>query len=142
MLSNTLVESLLGLDECILSVTLINMNGQIVDYKSKYNIPHRAVSKLDHEGMWIRAVYAMVSQCAKTFGKVQAFVSLHEKAKLLVLPISDINALLLLTALPSADTEYILAKIESHMTNSDLSKRYQSDCKDNCIAPNRKWFKR
>ncbi len=140
MLPHIIVEKLLELDECILSVMLVNMNGQIVDYKSKYHIPHRAVTTLNHDGMWIRAAYAMLDQCAKNFGKIQAFVSLHEKAKLLALPISDINALLLLTVIPSANTEYITAKIESLMANSNLTARYQGDCKDNCIAPDRNWL--
>ena len=142
MLPHILVEKLLELDECILSVMLVNMNGQIVDYKSKYHIPHKAVTTMDHDGMWIRAAYAMLDQCTKNFGKIQAFVSLHEKAKLLALPVPNINALLLLTVIPSANTEYITSKVESLMANPNLASRFHDDCNDNFIAPDRNWLKR
>ena len=43
--------------------------------------------------------------------KVQTFVSLHEKVKLVVIPMTETNCLLVLTVLPSANTEYIASKI-------------------------------
>jgi len=53
----------------------------------------------------------MLEQFAKIFGKVQTFVSLHDKVKLVVMPMTEINCLLVLTVLPSANTEYITSKI-------------------------------
>lgn len=66
------------------------MQGQIVRYKSKYHIDncHPAVeSDSNNEtnyGVWVRATYAMIEQFAKTFGKVQTFVSLHELVDILM----------------------------------------------------------
>ena len=114
---NTIFERLLTLDESILSTTIVDMQGQIVRYKSKYHIDncHTAIeSDSNNEtnyGVWVRATYAMIEQFAKTFGKVQTFVSLHEKVKLVVIPMAESHCLLVLTVLPSANTEYIASKI-------------------------------
>lgn len=113
---NTIFERLLTLDESILSTTIVNMQGQIVRYKSKYHIDNclnSVESNSNNEtnyGVWVRATYAMIEQFVKTFGKVQTFVSLHEKVKLVVIPIAS-HCLLVLTVLPSANTEYIASKI-------------------------------
>lgn len=93
------------------------MQGQIVRYKSKFHI-NNCLSFIESNsncgsnyGVWVRATYAMLEQFAKIFGKVQTFVSLHEKVKLVVMPMTEINCLLVLTVLPSANTEYIASKI-------------------------------
>ncbi len=117
MLLKAIFEGLLELDESILSTTIVNMQGQIVRYKSKYHI-HSGLTSLESDsnngtnyGVWVRATYAMLEQFAKTFGKVQTFVSLHEKVKLVVIPMIETNCFLVLTVLPSANTEYIASKI-------------------------------
>ena len=114
---NTIFDQLLALDESILSTTIVNMQGQIVRYKSKYHI-HSGLTSLESDsnngtnyGVWVIATYAMLEQFAKTFGKVQTFVSLHEKVKLVVIPMIETNCFLVLTVLPSANTEYIASKI-------------------------------
>ena len=76
-------------------------------------------------GVWVRATYAMLEQFAKTFGKVQTFVSLHEKVKLLVLPMTETNCLLVLTVLPSANTEYIAGKINLVMIGYKQDKDHE-----------------
>jgi len=107
----------LALDESILSTTIVNMQGQIVRYRSKFHI-HNSLSSIESDGNFgsnygilVRATYEMLGQFAKIFGKVQTFVSLHDKVKLVVMPMSDLNCLLVLTVLPSANTEYIASKI-------------------------------
>jgi hypothetical protein len=121
---NTIFERLLALDESILSTAIVNMQGQIFSYKSKYHIDN-CITSVDSDsnndtnyGVWVRATYAMVEQFAKTFGKVHTFVSLHEKVKLVVIPMVETHCLLVLTVLPSANTEYITSKINLLMIDN------------------------
>jgi hypothetical protein len=140
----TKVDKLLELDESILSVAVVNMKGQIVCYKSKYQIPNKFISNKNHTGtdfgIWIRGAYAMFEQCAKNFGKVQTFVSLYEDVNLLVLPMNEINSLLVLTVLPSASIEYITAKISLLMSNCSPAKEIDDDYKKNRMASDNKWL--
>lgn len=114
--TSTIFEKILGMDDSILSVSIIDMKGQIVEYNSKYHIPISNENSETDFGIWIRAIYAMAEHCGKIFGKVQTFVSLHEKVKLMVLPMTKINFLLVLTVLPSANTEYIASRINLLIT--------------------------
>jgi len=107
----------LALDESILSTTIVNMQGQVVRYRSKFHI-RNSLSSIEsasnfgsNYGILVRATYEMLEQFAKIFGKVQTFVSIHDKVKLVVMPMTEINCLLVLTVLPSANTEYIVSKI-------------------------------
>ncbi|MGA8842389.1 MAG: hypothetical protein WB511_02310 [Nitrososphaeraceae archaeon] len=89
------------------------MKGQTVSRKSRYHISNAFVSdnaKTDCN-IWIRAAFAMVEQCAKGFGKVETFVSIYEKIKVMVVPLMPINSLVVLTMLPSVSVEYIIRKI-------------------------------
>lgn len=106
------------------------MQGQIVRYKSKYHIHNGLSIESDsingiNYGVWVRATYAMIEQFAKTFGNVQTFVSLHEKVKLIVLPMIEMNCLLVLTVLPSANTEYITSKINLLMIGYKQNKGFE-----------------
>jgi hypothetical protein len=128
---NTIFDQLLALDESILSTTIVNMQGQIVKYNSKYHI-HNGLTSPEPDsingtnyGVWVRATYAMIEQFVKTFGKVQTFVSLHEKVKLVVIPMTETNCLLVLTVLPSANTEYIASKINLLMIGYKQDKGYE-----------------
>lgn len=140
----TKVDKLLAPYESILSVTVVNMKGQIACYKSKYQIPNKFISNKNHNGtdfgIWIRAAYAMFEQCAKNFGKVQTFVSLYENVNLLVLPMKEINSLLVLTVLPSASTEYITAKISLLMSNCFPAKVIDDDYKKYHMASDNRWL--
>jgi hypothetical protein len=144
---NTIFDQLLALDESILSTTIVNMQGQIVRYKSKYHIHNGLTStKSDsingiNYGVWVRATYAMIEQFAKTFGKVQTFVSLHEKVKLVVLPMTETNCLLVLTVLPSANTEYIASKINLLMIRHKQDNGYV-DPKQFSIESGTKWARK
>lgn len=127
---NTIFDQILALDESILSTTIVNMQGQIVRYKSKYHIHNGLSIESDsingiNYGVWVRATYAMIEQFAKTFGKVQTFVSPHEKVKLIVLPMIEMNCLLVLTVLPSANTEYITSKINLLMIGYKQNKGFE-----------------
>ena len=53
----------------------------------------------------------MVEQCSNTLGNVTTFVSIHEKGKLLVIPLIEMGVSILLLLLPSTRTEYIIRKI-------------------------------
>lgn len=104
---------LLQIDESILSVAIVDMKGQTVSRKSRYHISNAFVSdnaKTDCN-IWIRAAFAMVEQCAKGFGKVETFVSIYEKIKVIVVPLMLIYSLVVLTMLPSVSVEYIIRKI-------------------------------
>ena len=66
----TKVDKLLALDESILSVTVVNMKGQIVCYKSKYQIPNKFISNKNHTGtdfgIWISSGICYVqTMCQK-----------------------------------------------------------------------------
>lgn len=110
---NKILENLLLVDDSILSVAMVDMNGHTVSSKSKYHINNGFVSnqREDDYGIWIRATFAMIGQCAKTFGKVDTFVSFHQKVKLLVIPMSEMNALIVLIVPRSTSAEYIISKI-------------------------------
>jgi len=83
----------------------------------------------------------MLEQFAKIFGKVQTFVSLHEKVKLVVIPMTEINCLLVLTVLPSANTEYIASKINLLMIGYRQDKGYE-DRKQFSIESGTKWARK
>ena len=144
---NTIFDQLLALDESILSTTIVNMQGKIVRHKSKYHI-HNCLTSIESDsnngtnyGVWVRATYAMIEQFAKTFGKVQTFVSLHEKVKLVVLPMTETNCLLMLTVLPSANTEYIASKINLLMIRHKQDNGYV-DPKQFSIESGTKWARK
>jgi hypothetical protein len=127
---NSIFERLLALDESILSTAIVNMQGQIVRYKSKYHIDNCLTcvesdsNNGTNYGVWVRATYAMIEQFAKTFGKVQTFVSLHDKVKLVFIPMTETHCILVLTVLPSANTEYIASKINLLMIGFKQVKVY------------------
>ncbi len=110
---HTIAGKLLKIDERILSVAVVDMKGQTVSRKSRHHISNEFVpdnAKTDCN-IWIRAAFAMVEQCAKSFGKVETFVSVYEKIKVMVVPLMPINSLVVLTMLPSVSVEYIIRKI-------------------------------
>jgi hypothetical protein len=123
------------------------MQGQIVRCKSKYHIHNHLTSTESDSncgsnyGLWVRATYAMLEQFAKIFGKVQTFVSLHEKVKLVVLPMTETNCLLVLTVLPSANTEYIASKINLLVIGYKRDKGYE-DHKQSSIESGTKWARK
>ena len=109
-----IAEELLQIDEGILSVGFVNFNGQTLLSKSKYYIKIGLDSK-DMNGLWMRAAFAMVEQCSKTFGNVSTFVTSYEKVKLAVWPHKDIEMLVLLVLLPSTSIEYVVSKVSSFL---------------------------
>jgi hypothetical protein len=114
----TIVERLLQMDEGILSVAFVNLNGQTLLSKSKYSIKIGFTSNNGKNdcGIWIRAAFAMVEQCSNTLGNVTTFVSIHEKGKLMVIPLIEMGVLILLLLLPSTSFEYIIGKIGTFLS--------------------------
>jgi hypothetical protein len=114
----TIVERLLQMDEGILSVAFVNLEGQTLLSKSKYSIKIGFTSNNGKNdwGIWIRAAFAMVEQCSNTLGNVTTFVSIHEKGKLMVIPLIEMEVLILLLLLPSTRTEYIIRKISTFLS--------------------------
>jgi len=114
----TIVERLLQMDEGILSVAFVNLEGQTLLSKSKYSIKIGFTSNNGKNdcGIWIRAAFAMVEQCSNTLGNVTTFVSIHEKGKLMVIPLIEMRVLILLLLLPSTRTEYIIRKISTFLS--------------------------
>ncbi len=82
----------------------------------------------------------MFEQCAENFGKVQQFVSLYENVNLLVLPMKEINSLLVLTMLRYASTEYITAKISLLMNNCSPAKEIDYGYNKNNMDSDNKWL--
>lgn len=113
-----ILEQLLLVDESILSVAIVDMNGHTLLSKSKYHIDNGFISnqKKDDYGVWIRAMYAMIEQCAETFGKADTFVSFHQNVKLMVVPKSEMNMLIVLIIPRSTSAEYIINKISRLVT--------------------------
>ena len=114
----TIVVRLLQMDEGILSVAFVNLEGQTLLSKSKYSIKIGFTSNNGKNdcGIWIRAAFAMVEQCSNTLGNVTTFVSIHEKGKLMVIPLIEMRVLILLLLLPSTRTEYIIRKISTFLS--------------------------
>jgi hypothetical protein len=114
----TIVERLLQMDEGILSVAFVSLEGRTLLSKSKYSIKIGFTSKNGKNdfGIWIRAAFAMVEQCSNTLGNVTTFVSIHEKGKLMVIPLIEMEVLILLLLLPSTRTEYIIRKISTFLS--------------------------
>ena len=127
---NTIVEKLLQIDESILSVAVVNMQGQTVASKNKYHIRNGFGSNDMRPdcGIWIRSAFAMVEQCSKSYGKIEAFVSYHENVKLVVVPLIQINSLLVLTVFPSASAEYIISKTSTLVTCHNLYGNWENTC--------------
>jgi hypothetical protein len=111
--THTIAGKLLQIDESILSVAIVDMKGQTLSRKSRYHIKNEFVSdngKTDCN-IWVRAAFAMIEQCVKSFGKVETFVSVYEKTKVMVVPLTPINSLVVLTMLPSVSVDYVIRKI-------------------------------
>ena len=115
--AHTIAGKLLQIDESILSVAVVDMRGQTLSHKSRYHIKNEFVSGKGETdcNIWIRAAFAMVEQCVKSFGKVETFVSIYEKTKVMVVPLLPINSLVVLTMLPSVSVEYVIRKINLTM---------------------------
>ena len=83
----------------------------------------------------------MIGQCAKTFGKVDTFVSFHQKVKLIVIPRSEMNALFVLIVPRSTSLEYIISKISklgiSHKDQKDWINTY----KEFDILQDKRWLR-
>src|SRR6476619_8553272 len=122
---NKILENLLLVDDSILSVAMVDMNGHTVSSKSKYHINNGLVSnqRNDDYGVWLRGTFAMIGQCAKTFGKVDTFVSFHQKVKLMVITRSEMTTLFVLIVYRSTSLTSILSKISklgiSHKDQKD-----------------------
>lgn len=120
----------------LLSVAIVDMRGQTLSRKSRYHIKNEYTSGKGQTdcNIWVRAAFAMVEQCAKSFGKVETFVSIYEKTKVMVVPLQSINFLVVLTMLPSVSVEYIIRKINLTMNyfetgRSREEKHIESDSK-------------
>lgn len=140
---NKILENLLLVDDSILSVAMIDMNGHTVSSKSKYHINNGFVSnqREDDYGVWIRATFAMIGQCAKTFGKVDTFVSFHQKVKLLVIPMSEMNALIVLIVPRSTSAEYIISKISELVICYKDHNSWKNNYKENDIMQDKRWLR-
>lgn len=140
---NKILENLLLVDDSILSVAMVDMNGQTVSSKSKYHINNGFVSnqREDDYGVWIRATFAMIGQCAKTFGKVDTFVSFHQKVKLLVIPMSEMNALIVLIVHRSTSAEYIISKISELVICYKGHNSWKNNYKENDIMQDKRWLR-
>lgn len=131
---NTIAGKILQIDESILSVAVVDMQGQTVSSKSRYHISNEFVSNYSKTdcSMWARAAYAMTEQCVKDFGKVETFVSTYEKMKVMVVPLPNINSLVVLTMLPSVSVEYVIRKTGALV---DFCKQEENTHKEYDIAP-------
>ncbi|MDQ5869954.1 MAG: hypothetical protein M3530_09555 [Thermoproteota archaeon] len=140
---NKILENLLLVDDSILSVAMVDMNGHTVSSKSKYHINNGFVSnqREDDYGVWIRATFAMIGQCAKTFGKVDTFVSFHQKVKLLVIPMSEMNALIVLIVPRSTSAEYIISKISELVICYKDHNSWKNNYKENDIIQDKRWLR-
>lgn len=141
--ANKILENLLLVDDSILSVAMVDMNGHTVSSKSKYHINNGFVSnqREDDYGVWIRATFAMIGQCAKTFGKVDTFVSFHQKVKLMVIPMSEMNALLVLIVPRSTSAEYIISKISELVISYKDHNSWKNNYKENDIMQDKRWLR-
>jgi hypothetical protein len=140
---NKILENLLLVDDSILSVAMVDMNGHTVSSKSKYHINNGFVSNqrnVDY-GLWLRATFAMIGQCAKTFGKVDTFVSFHQKVKLMVIPRSEMNALFVLIVPRSASLEYIISKISKLVISYKDQKDWINNYKESDILQDKSWLR-
>ena len=72
----------------------------------------------------------------QSFGKVEKFVSVYEKVKVMVVPLMPINSLVVLTMLPSVSVDYILRKINL-IVNYFRPQRYH---KNYDIESDSKWL--
>ena len=65
----TKIDKLLASDESILSVMVVNMKGQIVCYKSKYQTPNKFISNKNHTvtdfGIWMSGICNVRTICQK-----------------------------------------------------------------------------
>ncbi len=140
---NKILENLLLVDDSILSVAMVDMNGHTVSSKSKYHINNGFVSnqREDDYGVWIRATFAMIGQCAKTFGKVDTFVSFHQKVKLMVIPMSEMNALIVLIVPRSTSAEYIISKISELVICYKDHNSWKNNYKENDIMQDKRWLR-
>ena len=140
---NKILENLLLVDESILSVAMVDMNGHTVSSKSKYHIDNGFVSnqRNDDYGVWLRATFAMIGQCAKTFEKVDTFVSFLQKVKLMVIPGSEMNALFVLIVPRSASLEYIISKISKLGISHKNQKDWLNIYKESDILQDKRWLR-
>ena len=135
---HTITGKLLQIDESILSVAIVDRKGQTVSRKSRYHISNAFVSDNARTdcNIWTRAAFAMVEQCAKSFGKVETFVSVYEKIKVMVVPLMSSDSLVVLTMFPSVSVEYIIRKINL-IVNYSRPQRYH---KNYDIESDSKWL--
>jgi hypothetical protein len=134
---NALVENLLEIDEGVLSASLINFKGQIVASKSKYHINNGFTSGNGYGdancAVWVRAAYAMVEQFAKSFGNVHTFVTCHENLKVIVIPYTCMNSLIVLVTLGSASVEHLTPKVGALLPDIAVGNKlgeYKTNLKD------------
>ena len=140
---NKILENLLLVDDSILSVAMVDMNGHTVSSKSKYHINNGFISnqRNDDYGVWLRATFAMIGQYAKTFGKVDTFVSFHQKVKLMVIPRSEMNALFVLIVPRSTSLEYIISKISKLVISYKDQKDWINNYEESDILQDKSWLR-
>ena len=83
----------------------------------------------------------MVEHCAKTFGKVDTFVSFHQKVKLMVIPRSEMNALFVFIVPRSVSLEYILSKISKLVISYKDQNDWINNYKESDILQDKKWLR-
>ena len=68
---NKILENLLLVDDSILSVAMVDMNGHTVSSKSKYHINNGFVSnqRNDDYGVWLRVTFAMIGNVPRPLGR-------------------------------------------------------------------------
>lgn len=119
---NSIAKRLLQINQGIVSVAFVNHKGQILVSKVKVSEGSGSGFSFNDTNqncaIWSRAAYAMADQCSKMLGTLSAFTSIHEKGKLIVYPVHEMEMILLVLVIPSINCEYIITRIKEVVPES------------------------
>jgi hypothetical protein len=125
----SICNDILCLDDGIEAVSIMDLRGNMLSSaKSKNSFSNKRyeITKdiKDMAGSWAIVIFGMVQRMDEAFGKNEAVVSFHKKAKLMLIPILSNDKLVCLVMHRSSNEDYIINKIQTLLelrwdTNND-----------------------
>ncbi|HEY7108111.1 MAG TPA: hypothetical protein VH415_01665 [Nitrososphaeraceae archaeon] len=108
------IQQVLGMDESVLSVAIVDSHGTTLGSRSKYGAQDifsaRGKNFQEDFGIWIRAALAMIIPFDEHFGNCSVLSAFYDEVKIMILPIPEMEIFFVLVCLRSANAELILCK--------------------------------
>jgi hypothetical protein len=112
------IQQVLGMDESVLSVAVVDLHGITLGSKTKYGAQDVFSAREENFGdfgIWIRAALEMIKPFDKHFGNCSVLSAFYDEVKVMIVPMPEMKIFFVLVCMRSANAELILCKFQEAM---------------------------